>query len=51
MSNIFVSLHQELVIMISELSLWFSSTADYHSGHSVGPRRHKATTREMVATP
>ena len=37
MSNLFVSLHQELLIMISELSLWFSSTADWHGGHSVGP--------------
>jgi hypothetical protein len=35
----FVSLHQELLIMIAELSLWFSSMADWHSGHVVDPWR------------
>lgn len=39
MSNLFVSLHQELLIIIAGLSLWFSSMADWHSGHSVGPWR------------
>jgi hypothetical protein len=37
MSNLFVSLHQELLIVIAVFPLWFSSMADWHSGHSVGP--------------
>jgi hypothetical protein len=39
MSNLLVSLHQELLIIRAEFSLWFSSMADWHSGHSVGPWR------------
>lgn len=36
MSNLFVSLHQEILIMIAEFFLRFISTVDWHSGHSVG---------------
>jgi len=37
----YVSVHQELLIMTAELSLWFSSMADWHSGHllALGARR------------